>query len=292
MSCIFQNVAQMQNRYPDNAWMEIIGACDTQLFLGCTDELTAKFISDRTGEITIGVESMAREVHAVRLSNYVPTHRETSSIGKRKLLTPDEVLRLPKEEALVILRGQKVLKVNKFDFTKHPESKKLRDCNARDYIPNWRTAETQTMDATVYDAPISQNSPRPVTNAVRKDAGSTTAISAAKGKKTTPDDEPKLMPQAIAKSKTNRIRDSDTTVQKASVDKMGQLVPTDANTLAVDTPKRKLIKSDNQISLDELDMPSHKEPAKINTLAIEDIEQNEGNEPFEVIDIDDILTGL
>jgi type IV secretory pathway TraG/TraD family ATPase VirD4 len=54
------------------------------------------------------------------------------------ILTPDEVLRLPREDALVIFRGQKVLKVKKFDYTKHPESKKMRDCNARDYIPNWR----------------------------------------------------------------------------------------------------------------------------------------------------------
>lgn len=28
----------MQNRYPFNQWQEIIGNCDTQLFLGCTDE--------------------------------------------------------------------------------------------------------------------------------------------------------------------------------------------------------------------------------------------------------------
>jgi len=48
MSVIFQNIAQMKNRYPDDAWLEIIGNCDTQLFLGCTDEMTAKFISDRT----------------------------------------------------------------------------------------------------------------------------------------------------------------------------------------------------------------------------------------------------
>jgi len=138
MSCVFQNIAQMQNRYPDNAWLEIIGSCDTQLFLGCTDELTAKFISDRTGEVTIGVESMAKEMRSIRFSNYTPSHRETSSIGKRKLLTPDEVLRLPREEALVIFRGQKVLKVKKFDYTKHPESRKVRNYNARDYIPNWR----------------------------------------------------------------------------------------------------------------------------------------------------------
>jgi len=138
MSVIFQNIAQMQNRYPDNAWLEIIGNCDTQLFLGCTDELTARFISDRTGEVTIGVESMSKELSATRMTNYTPSHRETSSIGKRKLLTPDEVLRLPREDALIIFRGQKVLKVKKLDFTKHPESKKMRDCNARDYIPNWR----------------------------------------------------------------------------------------------------------------------------------------------------------
>ena len=143
MSVIFQNIAQMQNRYPQNAWLEIIGNCDAQLFLGCTDELTAKFISDRTGEVTIGVESTMKELSSMRMTNYTPSHRETSSIGKRRLLTPDEVLRLPKDEALVIIRGQKVLKVKKFDFTKHPESKRLRICNARDYVPNWRMDENE-----------------------------------------------------------------------------------------------------------------------------------------------------
>jgi len=138
MSVIFQNIAQMKNRYPNDAWLEVIGNCDCQLFLGCTDEMTAKFISDRTGEVTIGVESAAKELRSIRLGNYVPSHRETSSIGKRKLLTPDEVLRLPRDDALVIFRGQKVLKVKKFDYTKHPEAKKIRECNARDYIPNWR----------------------------------------------------------------------------------------------------------------------------------------------------------
>ena len=164
MSVIFQNIAQMKNRYPEDAWLEIIGNCDTQLFLGCTDEMTAKFISDRTGEVTIGVESMAKEMRSMRLSNYVPSHRETSSIGKRKLLTPDEVLRLPRDDALVIFRGQKVLKVKKFDYTKHPESKNMRDCNARDYIPNWRLEqicpETVTPSSTPPIAPMPELVPK------------------------------------------------------------------------------------------------------------------------------------
>jgi len=97
---------------------------------------------------------MAKELTAMRMTNYTPSHRETSSIGKRKLLTPDEVLRLPREDALVIFRGQKVLKVEKFDFTKHPESKKMRDCNARDYVPNWRVEQKQLSAATIVENPM------------------------------------------------------------------------------------------------------------------------------------------
>jgi type IV secretion system protein VirD4 len=127
----------MQNRYPFNQWQEIIGNCDVQLFLGCTDEITAKFISDRTGEVTIGVSSKAKQLNTWRVSNYTPEYRETSSIGKRKLLTMDEVLRLPINKALVIIRGHKVLKVDKYDYTLHPDAKKLKPSKASAYVPEW-----------------------------------------------------------------------------------------------------------------------------------------------------------
>ncbi len=138
ISCIFQNLPQMQNRYPLNQWQEIIGNCDTQLFLGCTDELTAEFISNRTGEVSVAVSSQAKQLNTWRVSDYTPEYRETHSIGKRKLLTPDEVLRLPLDQALIILRGQKVLKVGKYDYTLHPESRKLKESRASDHIPEWR----------------------------------------------------------------------------------------------------------------------------------------------------------
>ena len=138
ISCIFQNLPQMQNRYPDNQWQEIIGNCDTQLFLGCTDEMTAEFISNRTGEVSVAVSSEAKQLNTWRITDYTPEYRETHSIGKRKLMTPDEVLRLPLDQALIILRGQKVLKVGKYDYTLHPESKKLTPCRASDHVPEWR----------------------------------------------------------------------------------------------------------------------------------------------------------
>ena len=138
ISCIFQNLPQMQNRYPYNQWQEIIGNCDTQLFLGCTDEVTATFISNRSGDVTVGVSSEAKQLNSWRVSDYTPEYRQTKSIGKRKLLTPDEILRLPLDTALVILRGQKVLKVEKYDYTLHPDAQKLTPRKASEHIPEWR----------------------------------------------------------------------------------------------------------------------------------------------------------
>ncbi len=137
MSCVFQNLAGLQNRYPYNQWQEILGNSDIQLFLGCVDELTAKYISDRSGEVSIAVTSKAKQLGTWRVSDYTPEYRETSGVGKRKLLTMDEVLRLPIQKALVIIRGRKVLEVDKFDYTSHPEADKLSPCKASEHVPEW-----------------------------------------------------------------------------------------------------------------------------------------------------------
>lgn len=94
------------------------------------------------------------------MSNYTPDYRETSSIGKRKLLTPDEVLRLPLDKALVILRGQKVLKVDKFDYTLHPDSKKLTPCKAVEHIPK-RNEPSETRTEEPEREPVRQTKPEP-----------------------------------------------------------------------------------------------------------------------------------
>lgn len=143
MSCVFQNLAGLQNRYPLNLWQEILGNCDVQLFLGCTDPLTAEFVSSRTGLASVAVSSKSKQLGTWRISNYTPEYRETSGVGKRPVLTPDEVLRLPIDEALVIIRGKKTLKVHKMDYSKHPEYPLLRSCKASAHIPEWRRLEME-----------------------------------------------------------------------------------------------------------------------------------------------------
>ena len=143
MSCVFQNLAGLQNRYPYNLWQEIIGNCDVQLFLGCTDPLTAEFVSDRTGLASVAVTSKAKQLATFRVTDYTPEYRETSGVGKRPVLTPDEVLRLPIDEALIIVRGMKPLKIRKYDYSMHPEFRKLKHCKASTYIPAWRQHEIE-----------------------------------------------------------------------------------------------------------------------------------------------------
>lgn len=153
MSCVFQNLAGLQNRYPLNQWQEILGNSDVQLFLGCVDELTAKYISDRSGEVSVHVQSKAKQLGTWRISNYTPEYRETSGVGKRKLLTMDEVLRLPISKALIIIRGRKLLQVDKCDYTKHPESKKMIACKASAHIPEWQKQQPKEVEG-VSPAPV------------------------------------------------------------------------------------------------------------------------------------------
>ena len=130
-----QSLGQLQNRYPNNLWAEIVGNCDIQLMLGCTDDVTAEYISERSGEMSIQINSSMTVKKTVAVVQVIPQYREMQGHGRRKLLTSDEVLRLPHEELLVIIRGQNILKLNKFDYTKHPMAKELLKVSIMDYSP-------------------------------------------------------------------------------------------------------------------------------------------------------------
>ena len=131
-----QSLGQLQNRYPNNLWLEILGNADLQLMLGCSDSETANFYSERAGEMSIQINTTMTVRQTRALAQVIPQYRHTEGQGRRKLLTPDEVLRLPNEELLCVIRGQNVLKLNKFDFINHPMSKKIHRVSVMDYNPS------------------------------------------------------------------------------------------------------------------------------------------------------------
>ena len=89
-------------------------------------------------------QSQEKQLGTWRISNYTPEYRETSGVGRRRLLTMDEVLRLDVDKALVIIRGRNILEVDKFDYSKHYEAKKLRPDKAAAHIPHWRSEASPT----------------------------------------------------------------------------------------------------------------------------------------------------
>ncbi|MBQ7004550.1 MAG: type IV secretory system conjugative DNA transfer family protein [Oscillospiraceae bacterium] len=130
-----QSLGQLQNRYPNNLWSEIIGNVDIQLMLGCSDDVTAEQFSVRSGDMSVQVNSTMTVRQTLAVAQMIPLYRHTEGQGRRRLLTPDEVLRLPNEEMLCVIRGRNMLKLRKLDFTKHPMSKQIERRYIMDYRP-------------------------------------------------------------------------------------------------------------------------------------------------------------
>lgn len=130
-----QSLGQLQNRYGNNLWAEIIGNCDIQLMLGCTDDVSAEYFSARSGDISVEVNSTMTVRRTIAVAQVIPQYRHTEGQGKRRLLTPDEVLRLPNSDLLCIVRGCNILRLRKFDYTRHPMANEIRRVSVYDYDP-------------------------------------------------------------------------------------------------------------------------------------------------------------
>ncbi len=128
ISIIFQGITQLQERYP-KVWSSILGNCDTHLFLGCNEEDTAKFISNRSGETTVEVGTVQ---HEKLESIFTIGRRHSSGDGKRKIFNPDEIMKFPLDEELIILRGKDVMRAYKYDFSLHPEANKFHDISIQE----------------------------------------------------------------------------------------------------------------------------------------------------------------
>ena len=130
-----QSLGQLQNRYPNNLWAEILGNCDIQLMLGCTDDVTANYFSDRSGDVSIRVDSTMTVRRTFAIAQLIPQYRLSEGQGKRKLLTPDEVLRLSDRELLCVIRGCNLLKLEKFDCSLHPVYAQIRKASIVEDLP-------------------------------------------------------------------------------------------------------------------------------------------------------------
>lgn len=140
---IVQSIPQLQDRYPKTEWEELIGCTDIQVCLGCNDVDTATYISKKCGMVTIKVENNQMPLMPLFSPVYTSTrpYSQTKSSTQRPLMYPDEIMRMDNAECLVLLRGQKPLRLYKIIPDEHPSFGRLRDVKVSDYVPHWRQEE-------------------------------------------------------------------------------------------------------------------------------------------------------
>lgn len=97
-SIILQTVSQGKSLYKDD-WETIAGNCDSQLFLGGNEPSTTKYISDRLGDQTIDV------IETSETKGLNGSWTRSTRKNARKLLTPDELGRIPANQCIYLLRG-------------------------------------------------------------------------------------------------------------------------------------------------------------------------------------------
>jgi type IV secretion system protein VirD4 len=172
---IVQSAAQLSDRYEKKEGEELVGNCDTQLFLGCNDQMTADYFSKKCGMVTIKVENNQMPLMPLfsPILNTTRPYSQTKSNTQRALMLPDEILRMPNEQALVLLRGQKPLMLYKIIPDELPLFKRLSTSRIIDYAPVWRQMEDEKSrkiaeeKIIITDAPMPEKQERPVGGTVK-----------------------------------------------------------------------------------------------------------------------------
>ena len=114
ISVILQSVSQLEKAYEREGAKTIMDCCDTTLFLGGKSTETNEMVSKMVGKQTVKVQSV-NDSHGAN-----PSVTRNYNVIERDLMTPDEVGRMPRDQAIVLISGTYPLKGPKYDITRHP----------------------------------------------------------------------------------------------------------------------------------------------------------------------------
>lgn len=121
---IFQNIAQLKNRYDNDVWQEILGNADTKICMGCRRYFNSGVYTEYLGVATVETNAIRKEAGFDGKFTY---GMENIATNKRNLMNSDELLKLDNNKEIVIVRGRKPFICNKYDYSKHIEASKMED---------------------------------------------------------------------------------------------------------------------------------------------------------------------
>ena len=159
MSCqiVVQSLSQWQEKYPGKEWENQLGTFNQTLYMGCNDMTSAKYISEKCGNITISVTNNQMPLMPLFSPIYTSTrpYSQTRSNTQRALMQPDEILRLDYQKCIAMFQGHKPALLYKLAPEEFPAYETLKPCRVIDYVPEWKRREErakgqepETADAT------------------------------------------------------------------------------------------------------------------------------------------------
>lgn len=119
---ILQNLSQLKRLY-EKSWEEIPGNCDTTIFLGGKDQTNNEYIMKELGKETIDTMNVNKTKSKQGSTSY------NDGILGRELMQLDELATMPNNECLVLIRGMRPFRTDKFDIVNHPRYSMLDEAD-------------------------------------------------------------------------------------------------------------------------------------------------------------------
>ncbi|MCR4746724.1 MAG: type IV secretory system conjugative DNA transfer family protein [Lachnospiraceae bacterium] len=124
---VLQTKSQLKAIYKDNA-DTIIGNCDSQIFLGGSEQTTLKDLNAILGKETIDIYNTGETRGQSQSYNM-----NYQKLG-RDLMSLDEIAVMDGSKCIVQLRGVRPFLSDKYDLTKHPNYKYTADADKRNWF--------------------------------------------------------------------------------------------------------------------------------------------------------------
>ena len=118
-----QNKKQLKRLFKDEITAEILGNCDSYVFLGTSSGETAEDLSKELGNVTISYETSSKNIE----KNTVKSISKSKNKDSRALMTNTEIYELDNKKLIYALRGVGRFIDEKYDIKKHKRYEKLYD---------------------------------------------------------------------------------------------------------------------------------------------------------------------
>lgn len=138
---VLQSIAQIKMLYKDD-YETIIGNCDTAICLGTNEQTTADYFSKKLGKGTITSRSKSTPVGK---SGGNLSFNQTG----RELMLPDEIMTMPFDKCIVMMRGIDPFYDSKYPLEKHPQFMKTGDGDEKNFYFLEQDEEFSCVDKSV-----------------------------------------------------------------------------------------------------------------------------------------------